>query len=214
MKDMKKIVLISVAFFVLIGAVVAVAVWGFGINGSDDYAEVITSSAVASDDETAKQSVDEAPYDLDAIANRAYELKYLFAVDSFSDPKELSVGKLVQYAFCHVFYDNLVDMPTSGIQLKQTTSKEINKVLKEHFNLTDVKITDSDLYNKKTKYFEMWQPNYGTSLFYTTRTKQQDEDTYSTMISYYKTAAKTESICTITAEVKKVGENYILQGMK
>lgn len=215
MKDKKRILIISIIFVVFFITVAGVV---YALSNKDNnYDEVIVK--VSSNQQSSSQlqtnaSKDKAPYDLKTVANRAFELKYLFAVDNFNTPNKISVNVLVQYAFCHLYFENLASMPESGIILRETTSDKLNNILKEHFNLSSVKVEESDLYNISTKKFEMWQPNYGTDVFYDTKTSKIDDSTYETDITFYQNSSKTAIKGQATVTVKKTGKTYTIQTMK
>ncbi|HOV69648.1 MAG TPA: hypothetical protein PLZ84_04940, partial [Clostridia bacterium] len=105
-------------------------------------------------------------FDARLLVKRIYELKFLMALESFDSPSEISVNKLVQYAFCYLYYDSLVDMPRKdNLVLREASRYEIAAKLKSLFNLTDVEITNSDLYNAEKDIFEMWEPNLAREVY-------------------------------------------------
>ena len=102
----------------------------------------------------------------DELANRSYELHFLLGVDKFSSPNELPPNVIVQFAFCHIYYTNLCSMPTTGMKLRETTDNEIEAQISKYFGNISTDITKSDLYNKASQKFKMWEPTYGTKIFY------------------------------------------------
>ena len=130
----------------------------------------------------------------DALAHRSYELYFLFAQDRFNSPDEISVNALVQYSFCHLYYDNLTDMPRSGNILRQASADEIKQELFKHFGEIDVDITRADLYNKGRQCFEMWEPTYGTDIYYDVKISRAGEKTYKASSTFYSDSTLKDEI--------------------
>ncbi|MDE6659268.1 MAG: hypothetical protein K2K01_04050 [Eubacterium sp.] len=149
--------------------------------------------------------------DADALANRSYELRYLLAQNSFNSPSEISVSALVQYAFCHMFYENLVDMPTEGIQLRIATADPIKQIITENFGELDIDLTKADLYNIAKKKFEMWEPLYGTEIFYDVKVVRSDDDTYKARTTFYTDDSKSEVLGKTVLTVKDTDGKITIQ---
>lgn len=133
--------------------------------------------------------------DADALAHRSYELRYLLAQTKFESPDDMSVNALVQFAFCHVYYENLTDMPRSGNRLRQATADEINQQILKYFGAVSTDITKADLYNHGRKCFEMWEPLYGRDIFYkATVTRGDEENLYIVNTVFYSDASQSEAI--------------------
>lgn len=130
--------------------------------------------------------------DADALANRSYELRYLLAQKTFNSPSDISVSALVQYSFCHLFYENLIDMPKTGIQLRTATPEQIKQIITDTFGEFDVDITKADLYNSGKKCFEMWEPLYGSEIFYDVRLVRDGDNTYKVRTTFYTDDTKSE----------------------
>lgn len=130
----------------------------------------------------------------DELAHRSYELRYLLAQEKFNSPEEISVNALVQYAFCHLFYDNLTDMPKSGNRVRQATAEEINQRIIRDFGEIDTDITKSDLYNAGKNIFEMWEPAYGTDIFYAVTLIREESGLYKARTTFYNDSSKNEII--------------------
>ena len=77
------------------------------------------SSEITSEEQGGETSNKPVPeyINADALAHRSYELRYLLAQEKFSSADDISVNALVQFAFCHIYYENLTDMPSSGNSL-------------------------------------------------------------------------------------------------
>lgn len=134
--------------------------------------------------------------DLDTYANRSYELKFLIAQESFKSPEEISVNAIVQYAFSHLYYENLCEMPQNGISYRSATEAEIRKEIEKHFGPLDINIKDTYLYNKGNDKFEMWEPNYGTDIFYDVEGQLLAEGGYRVKTVFYTDDVKDKILAT------------------
>ena len=112
------------------------------------------------------QTVDGVTVDVAKLALRSYELCFLFAQKSFDDYSKINVDAAVQYAFCLLFYDELWQMPSSGDVYRSASVDEIEGKLKELFGKNDINVKKSYLYSSALDKFEMFQPNYGRSVYY------------------------------------------------
>lgn len=128
----------------------------------------------------------------DALARRSYELRYLLGQEKFTSPDDISPSALVQFAFCHIYYENLTDMPSSGNKLRTASVDDIKLQILKYFGSVSVDITKADLYNSGKKQFEMWEPHYGTEIYYDTEIKRAGTDTYKVTAVFYSDSAKTE----------------------
>lgn len=128
----------------------------------------------------------------DALAHRSYELRYLLGQEKFTSPDDISPSALVQFAFCHIYYENLTDMPSSGNKLRTASADDIKLQILKYFGSVSVDITKADLYNSGKKQFEMWEPHYGTEIYYDTEIKHAGTDTYKVTAVFYSDEAKTE----------------------
>ena len=128
----------------------------------------------------------------DALAHRSYELRYLLGQEKFTSPDDISPSALVQFAFCHIYYENLTDMPSSGNRLRTASADDIKLQILKYFGSVSVDITKADLYNSGKKQFEMWEPHYGTEIYYDTEIKRAGTDTYKVTAVFYSDEAKTE----------------------
>lgn len=128
----------------------------------------------------------------DALAHRSYELRYLLGQEKFTSPDDISPSALVQFAFCHIYYENLTDMPNSGNRLRTASADDIKLQILKYFGSVSSDITKADLYNSAKKQFEMWEPHYGTEIYYDTEIKRAGTDTYKVTAVFYSDSAKTE----------------------
>ncbi|MDD6203936.1 MAG: hypothetical protein PUC05_02935 [Firmicutes bacterium] len=138
----------------------------------------------------------------DALALRSYELCYLLAQKKFNSPEEMSVNALVQYCFCHLYYENLTDMPRSGNRLRQASVEEIKLEILKQFGTVDVDITQADLYNSGMQCFEMWEPLYGTDVFYEVSLSRTGENTYRVSSTFYSDSSQREIMGTTVLTVE------------
>lgn len=149
--------------------------------------------------------------DADALANRSYELRYLLAVKNFDSPADISVNALVQFAFCHMYYDNLVDMPTSGNKLREASADDIKLEIMKYFGSVDVDITAATLYNSGKKSFEMWEPHYGTEIFYDVNVIADSDNCYKVVTTFYTDSSKSEQKGRTVLTVKDIGGQVTIQ---
>ena len=126
----------------------------------------------------------------DELANRSYELHFLLGVDKFSSPNELPPNVIVQFAFCHIYYTNLCSMPTTGMKLRETTGNEIEAQISKYFGNISTDITKSDLYNKASQKFKMWEPTYGTKIFYDSTLTKNNEGLYVCSTTFFTNSTK------------------------
>lgn len=164
-------------------------------SGSETVTVQTVSSAVNTAADTAEETESLPEYiNADALAHRSYELRYLLAQEKFDSPDDISVNALVQYAFCHLYYDDLIAMPRTGNKLRQATADEINQEILENFGEVGTDITKADLYNSGRKCFEMWEPLYGTDIYYDVTVVPAGDDTYKASTTFYGDSAKKEII--------------------
>lgn len=145
----------------------------------------------------------------------AYELKYCFAVTGFNEAaKDITANKLVQYAFCHLYYDSLTDANNpSAMTLRTASAGEINSKLKELFNISDVDIKSADLYNKANDNFEMWEPKYKAVIYADAAFIKGENDTYTLEITFYSDADKKEQKGTAILNLGKAENTYYMASM-
>ena len=149
--------------------------------------------------------------DPDALAIRSYELRYLLAQEKFDSPDEISVNALVQYAFCHIYYENLTDMPRSGNRLRQASADEIKQEILKYFGAVSTDITKADLYNSGKQYFEMWEPLYGRDIFYTVSASRDGTDRYKIQTVFYTDASKQDSFGKTVLTVEDAAGKILIQ---
>lgn len=187
-----------------------------GCNNIDPSLKPDSSGAPVSYTDT-KSAQSEQPIpahiDADALAHRSYELRYLLAQERFNTPDEISVNALVQYSFCHLFYENLTDMPRTGNKLRQASVEEIKQEIENTFGPVTADITQADLYNAGRQCFEMWEPLYGTEIFYDVSVSRADTDTYQARTVFYSDAAKTEVMGKTVLTVQDNGGQILIQKM-
>ncbi len=147
----------------------------------------------------------------DDLANRSYELSFLLAQKKFNSPNEIGVNALVQYSFCHLYYDNLIEIPTNGTQLRTATVDEMADEIKKEFGDVTTDIKTSDLYNGAKNCFEMWEPPYGRDIYYDVEVSGQGNDTYKANTTFYTDSTKEEILGRTILTVKDVNQKMVIQ---
>lgn len=152
------------------------------------------SSEITADESSAENSDKPIPeyINADELARRSYELRYLLAQEKFNSPDDISVSALVQFAFCHIYYENLTDMPNSGNRLRTASADDIKLQILKYFGSVSSDITKADLYNSGKKQFEMWEPHYGTEIYCDAEIKRAGDNTYKVTSVFYADSSKTE----------------------
>ena len=140
----------------------------------------------------------------DEYALRAFELVFLMAQKSFSKIEDIPVDVLVQYAFCHLFFDNLYEMPHEGVVYKDAQLSEIKAVVEKYFGKNNIDLKKSVLYNSGKKKFEMWQPGYGTDVYYTINSVEVNDSDVLIDITFFneKEKATLKGYVELTLQVK------------
>ena len=152
-----------------------------------------------------------APEELDTqlFVKLGYELRFLFAVDAFDDPADISASKLVQFAFCHLYHDSLTDADRAETMVYRSASaQQIEDELYQLFRVRDVEIEQSDLYNSGEAIFEMWEPDYSADVFANATLRQSGED-YRLEVTYYAQEQKTDQIGELTLTIGSDDGYYI-----
>ncbi|MDD6095780.1 MAG: hypothetical protein PUC29_08570 [Clostridia bacterium] len=147
----------------------------------------------------------------DALARRSYELCYLLGQDSFNTPDEISVNALVQYSFCHLYYDNLTDMPRSGSKLRQASVSDISGEIERQFGAVNTDITKADLYNGGKQCFEMWEPLYGRDIYYKVSVSRDGDHTYKVRTAFYGDSEKNETVGKTVLTVEDVSGQVLIK---
>ncbi|HHV51288.1 MAG TPA: hypothetical protein PLG48_01170 [Candidatus Avimonas sp.] len=168
-----------------------------------------------SDSISVKGNIPANEFDVQFYAKRLYELKYLFAVNGFKSVSELSPSVVVQFAFCHLYFDSLVDMPDEkDLVYRQVLPESISSKIQELFGKNNVDIKKSDLYNQSKDVFEMWLPRYRTSVYADVECKKSGADTYEVTATFYKDKDKKQADSTVSGVFKKEGKNLIISSMQ
>jgi len=186
------------------------------IDSSENVISSVATSDLTSTNKNITITGDLAPNGLDAtlFIKKAYELKYLFAISSFDNPNEISVNKLVQYAFCHMYYDSLVDMPKSeNLVYRSASADEISAEITKQFNITDLNVKESDLYNSAKDNFEMWEPKYSTIVVATSTVSILSDSSYKIVANYYSDEKKAILKGAITITISKIESLYYISSM-
>lgn len=194
----------------------AVILLVFILSGCNNINPAINKSSAPEESETVTSS-DTASVpeylDADALAQRSYELRYLLAQKGFESPDEISVSALVQFAFCHIFYENLTDMPTSGNRIREASTDEIRQQILKYFGPVSSDITKADLYNSGRGRFEMWEPLYGREIYYDVSVSGEGDGMYKVATVFYTDSSKTEAAGRTFLTVEDVSGHIIIKKM-
>ena len=174
---------------------------------SDEYkVDMEDNTSAASSANNADNAVDSEYY-----ANRSYELRFLLAVDSFDKPDDISINALVQFAFCRMYYDNLTDMPRSGVKTREATAEQIKAQIQKDFGKVNADVTKSDLYNQSKKKFEMWEPLYGGEIYFDAKSEEVGKNEYTVTSTFYDDESKSnvKGTTVMTVAVDNNGKQYI-----
>lgn len=173
------------------------------INNSDGKAKTNISS-------TEKQDIPEY-INKDELANRSYELHFLLGQEKFSSPNKLPPNVIVQFAFCHIYYENLCEMPTTGMKMRETTTEEIKTQILKYFGEVATDITKSDLFNKTTNNFKMWEPKYGAEIFYDSKLVKNSEGLYVCTTTFYTDSKKQDVLGKTVLTVEDSGGRAVIK---
>lgn len=149
--------------------------------------------------------------DRDALANRSYELRFLLAQERFSSPEQMPVNALVQFAFCHIYYQNLCEMPATGMKLREATKEMIDDQIEKYFGELKTDITQSDLFHKATGKFQMWEPTYGTELFYDSKLVAAADHLYVCTTTFYTDSKKQDVLGKTVLTVEDSGGRAVIK---
>lgn len=158
---------------------------------------------------------DDESFDAVFYTKRLYELKYQFGIDQFDSVSDLSVSAVVQFAFCHIYYDSLTDMPDEKNMLfRQVLPDSISEKITELFGKNNVDVSKSDLYNKDNSLVEMWQPKLGTAVYANASCEKTGGGQYTLTATFFKEEGKSQKDSVVTGVFEKQGGGYIIKSMK
>ena len=215
----------------IICAVLVLGCVGFGVYyiGSRKYdtVEAETTTSAADIDSTQPtgnlgdiriSSGESLPDELSAIkfVKRGYELSELMAVESFTKTDDISVNKLVQYAFCYLYAGNgcLVDNSSEKMKYRSATDEQLKMKITELFGSAPKDITSSNLYNSGNKVYEMWEPNYKRDVLADAAVTKVSDKEYSISATYYNDDTRTDVLGSKTIVVKDDGNGFYMSSMK
>ena len=159
-------------------------------------------------------TVDGAVVDTGEFAIRAYELYYMLGQDSFNNINGIDISALTQFAFCHLFYDELYKMPHGSMIYRQAAQEDIDRCIEQYFGKNDIDSTKSVLYNRGKRAFEMWQPEYGTDIYYNVNNAEIDGLYVIIDVSFYSDPAKSEILNDIELKLYIDNGNAVINSMK
>lgn len=111
-------------------------------------------------------TVDGVEVEVTDFALRSYELAYMIAQSKFSSVSDIPIDPLVQFAFAHVYFENLNEMNNKAMQYRDAKEDQIKEQLVNYFGRDDFNVKESVLYNAGKDIFEMWIPEYGCNIYY------------------------------------------------
>lgn len=159
-------------------------------------------------------TVDGVTVDTGEYAIRAYELYFMLGQDSFDNITGIDVSAVTQFAFCHLFYDELYKMPNGNMMYRQATQEEIDRCVERFFGKNDIDTTKSVLFNRGKRVFEMWQPEYGTDIYYNINSAEPDGLDVLIDVTFYNDLNKTEPKKNIVINVSIEDNNAVISSMK
>ena len=161
------------------------------------------------------KEIDGVSVDVGAFARRSYELCFLLGQTSFNSVDEISLDAAVQFAFCHLYYEELWQMPVGVDVYRTATVEEISKKLEEYFGENKIDPAKSVLYTASQKKLEMYQPKYGVGVFYNVDSfeKTGDDGIYEIITTFFTGRNKTEVNGRTTMKIKIVEDRAIIVGM-
>ncbi|MBR6918645.1 MAG: hypothetical protein IKN38_10735 [Clostridia bacterium] len=161
------------------------------------------------------KEIDGVSVDVGAFARRSYELCFLLGQTSFNSVDEMSPDAAVQFAFCHLYYEELWQMPVGVDVYRTATVEEISKKLEEYFGANKIDPSKSVLYTASLKKLEMYQPKYGVGVFYNVDSfeKTSDDGVYEIITTFFTGKSKTDVIGRTTMQIKIVEDRAIIVAM-
>lgn len=174
----------------------------FGQDGTDP--DSVDGFVAYGSGKTGVKNLTGVDVDVSEFAIRSYELCFMLAQGNFDSPYDLSVDALAQYAFCRLFFDKLYEMPASGVLYREATLDQLKPKVEELFGVSDIDLTRSNLYTPGRGKFEMWQPNYGTNIYYHVDTANLSGSQLVIATTFYneKTKSTLKGKTTVTVEIK------------
>ncbi|MBQ7699144.1 MAG: hypothetical protein IJT49_02240 [Clostridia bacterium] len=159
-------------------------------------------------------SVDGAVVDTGEFAIRAYELYYMLGQTDFQNINGIDVSALTQFAFCHLFYDELYKMPGGSMMYRQASQEDIDRCIEQFFGKNEIDTTKSVLYNRGKRVFEMWQPEYGTDIYYNVNSAEIDGVEVIIDVTFYSDINKSEQLNNIVLKLSIENNSAVISAMK
>lgn len=161
------------------------------------------------------KEIDGVKVDVGAFARRSYELCFLLGQTSFGSVDEMSLDAAVQFAFCHLNYEELWQMPVSVDVYRTATVEEISDKLEEYFGENKIDPTKSVLYTASLKKLEMYQPKYGVGVFYNVDSfeKTDEEGVYEIITTFFGERSKANVIGRTTMKIKVAEGKAVIVSM-
>lgn len=155
-----------------------------------------------------------APAEAEKYVKWLYELGVVFATADFASPAELPVSAAVQFAFCHLYYEVPVDMPRlDGPVFREALPQSITGSLTALFGPVEMDITQSDLYNKESGSFQMWEPKIGQPVFADV-VFNKTETGYTADLTFYQNGERNTLRKKLQASLALQGEALVIYAIK
>lgn len=160
---------------------------------------------------TSAQTTAPSQFTTDLYVKRIYELSYYFGINQYDPAKELPVSALVQYSFCHLFQESLLDAEKADKPVyRQAVLASIQEELNKQFLInTQPDLTKSDLYNADKNIFEMWQPDYSKTIYYDASYTELQNKQIQLDITFYTGSDKKTAEKKYQAILQQSGEYYL-----
>ena len=184
---------------------------GSGTTAEDDVYEVI---AVGGGRDGVKE-INGVSVDVGAFARRSFELCFLLGQTSFNSIDEMSLDAAVQFAFCHLYYEELWQMPVGVDVYRAATVEDISAKLEEYFGENKIDPAKSVLYTASQKKVEMYQPKYGVGVFYNVDSFEaiSDDGVYEIITTFFTGRNKTDVIGRTTMKIRIAEDRAIIVSM-
>ncbi|MBQ9680557.1 MAG: hypothetical protein IJV48_07745 [Ruminococcus sp.] len=148
------------------------------------------------------------------FAVRSYELAYMLAQGNFEKPEEIALDAAVQYAFAHIYFEDLYTIENKAVRYRSATEEQIREKLRELFGTDDFDVTASVLYQPSKQSFEMWMPAYGTNIYYNIDAVNIDGSKAEIITTYYNEFKRSTLFGRTTMTVAVKDGKPVIQSLK
>lgn len=162
---------------------------------------------------TAPKDVGGVSVDPTYFALRSYELVFLLAQKSFNSVDEIQVDALAQFAFAHLYHENLNESEYAPTLHRSATAEEVSASVEKYFGVNSVDLTQSVLYNSANRVFEMWEPNYGRNVFCTIDAADVSDTRMTVVSSFYNEIERSTLLGHTTVVVENVDGAAVIKSV-